>query len=112
VLVLDVQQMLLDCKPCAGSRCIAGINASLCWVELQSTLYATLSASQCTRRACVPPVDVHAARCAVWWWCCCCPCAALLQVGAAQRYGLNGRGTRVCVLDNSIGKLRYAALLS
>jgi hypothetical protein len=37
-------------------------------------------------------------------------CAALLQVGAAQRYGLNGRGTRVCVLDNNIGE-QLGALL-
>jgi hypothetical protein len=30
----------------------------------------------------------------------------MLQVSAAQQYGLNGYGVRVCVLDDSIGKLR------
>jgi hypothetical protein len=44
-------------------------------------------------------------------WCAAnsCLCAVLLQVSAAQRYGLNGYGTRVCVLDNSIGEATTSA---
>jgi hypothetical protein len=34
------------------------------------------------------------------------------QVSAAQQYGLNGYGVRVCVLDDSIGGRRMRQLLS